>query len=82
MRFNGYSYIKFLGETMVEDDGFKYTDKRTGKKYKYKLVWKEGDNDCCIALGNGYTFTTSGIIIFSGSEGIITISPNADYVIK
>jgi hypothetical protein len=68
----------------MEDDEneCKYTDKRTGKKYRFKLVWTEGNNDCCIALGNGYVLTTSGIIIFSGSEGIITISPNADYVIK
>ena len=68
---------------MGSDDGeYKYTDKKSGKRYKYKLVWQEGSNDCCIALGNEYHITTSGIVVFMGSEGKITISPTTNYVIK
>lgn len=67
-----------------DEDEFKYIDKITGQRYRYKLAWCEDKKNgiWCVAYGNDYHLTTSGIIIFEGAHGDIVVSPSIDYTIK
>jgi hypothetical protein len=67
-----------------DEEDFKYTDKNTGKKYRFKLAWCEDKKSGIwnVAYGNTYYFTTSGIIVFQGAYGAVVISPSIDYTIK
>jgi len=67
-----------------EFEEYKYVDKNTGKRYKYKLAWCEDEKTGIwnTALGNHYHQTTSGIFIFDGAHGEIVISPSIKYTIK
>lgn len=52
--------------------------------YEYKLAWQEiEDGPWSTAKGNGYIYSgTAPVLIFSGSHGIITISPSVKHVVK
>lgn len=71
-------------DTDEDESEYKYLDKSTGKRYKYKLVWCENKKEDIwnVAYANEYIFTTSGVIIFKGAHGDIVISPYLNFAIK
>lgn len=58
----------------------KYKDK-DGREFTYKLAWQEEEGKWCTALGDDWTISSS-VLLFSGSHGVIVLSPNIRYIVK
>jgi len=66
---------------MSSDEEISKEKHKNEKEFKFKLAWQEDPGKWSTARGDGF-YVSGSILFFSGSHGLIVLSPGIDYVIK